>query len=140
MFQSFWTLDTHLRIPCSTKTYYLFRSVIQTCKFCNCNTSGITNMVLKVPSIFLTKTRRILIKCVYNKRWQSRILNLSYWYINIWCLVRFFVKKMKMVKIIHFLFSSKNSAFSGFCFLQNLDKKPKSLIQVNILSQVTWSF
>ena len=51
-----------------------------------------------------------------------------------------FCQKMKMVKIIHFLFSSKNSAFSGFCFFQNLDKKPKSLIQVNILSQVTYLF
>ena len=46
-------------------------------------------------------------------------------------------KKMKMEKIINFLFSSKNSAFSSFCFSQNLDKTPKGLVQVNILSHVT---
>ena len=49
-------------------------------------------------------------------------------------------KIMKMEKIINFLLSSKNSAFLSFCFSQNLDKKPKSLIQLNILSRVTWYF
>ena len=47
---------------------------------------------------------------------------------------------MKMEKIIHFLFSSKNAAFLSFCFSQNLDEKPKSLIQVDILPGVTWYF
>ena len=100
MFQSFWTLDTHLRFPCGTKTYYLI--------------------------------------------WSELFKHANFWYHKLGFESSFnFLnkksqKKWKWKKIIHFLFSSKNSTFLSFCFSQNLDKKPKNLVQVDILSRATY--
>ena len=47
-----------------------------------------------------------------------------------------FCQKMKMVKIIHFLFSSKNSAFSGFAFYKTWTKNQKASFK--LISYLKW--